>query len=246
MVEPLVLVPGMMADARAFLPQIVELGWKTAVHIAPPLRGGTVAEMAQDALATAPGVFALCGHGLGGIVAMEIVRSAPERVTRLALMDTSCQSELPQVAAAREPRIVAARSGRFPEALLDEIRLEHLADSSLREGILDAVLEMAADLGAELFVRQSKAMQRRPDQQGALRRIRTPTLILCGEADPVFPVRRHEFMAHLMPNARLEVIKNAGHLPALEAPNAVSDRLTDWLSWPPSSVPPVLRAPSGR
>lgn len=147
-------------------------------------------------------------------------------------MSTSCQPEMPQVAAAREPRIVAARAGRLDEAMRAELRPEHLADAPERDGILDAVHEMAMDLGADLFVRQSRALQRRPDQQGTLRRSRTPALILCGELDPVFPVRRHEFMAHLMPKGELEVIPGAGHLPMLENPSAVSESLRNWLSWP--------------
>jgi len=222
----------MMADARGFLPQVVELSWATAIHVAPPLIGDSVEEMAQVILAGAPGKFALCGHSLGGVVAMEILRQAPERVARIALMDTSCQSELPQVAAAREPRIVAARAGRLSEALAEEIAPEHLFDGPARHAIHDAVVEMAEDLGAELFVRQSRAMQKRPDLQRTLRVVRVPALILCGETDPVTPIRRHEFMAHLMLNAKLEVVPKAGHLPALENPNKVSELLRDWLTWP--------------
>ena len=243
MTEPLVLIPGFMADARAFLPQVVELGWETSIHLAAPLWGDGIEAMAQIILKGAPERFALCGHGLGGMIAMEILRRAPDRVTRAALLCTSCQSELPQVAAAREPRIVAAKSGRLREAVRQELTRDHLHDGPQRDGILAAVHEMAEDLGAELFLRQSRAMQKRPDQQATLRRARTPALILCGADDPLFPVRRHEFMAHLMPNARLEVIPGAGHLPALENPSAVSASLRNWLSWS-VSAPRASSAPS--
>ncbi|MDF0600132.1 alpha/beta hydrolase [Psychromarinibacter sp. C21-152] len=235
MTDPLVLIPGMMADSRGFLPQIVELSWDTALHISAPLHASSVEEMAQDTLATAPETFALCGHGLGGMVAIEILRRAPERVTRLALMDTSCQSEMPTVAAARETRIVAARAGRLAEAMHDELKPDHLSAGPERDGIHQVMQEMAQDLGAEVYIRQSRALQKRPDQQGTLRRARTPTLILCGEDDTLYPVRRHEFMAHLMPMAKLEVVAGAGHLPALENPNAVSAILRNWLSWPTSA-----------
>ncbi len=235
MLEPLVLIPGMMSDSRGFLPQIVELSWETSVHVAPPLTGETIEEMGDAILARAPQRFALCGHGLGGMVAMDLLNRAPERVTRLALMDTNCQSELPQVAAAREKRIVAARAGRLAEAMQNELRPEHIADGDQREAIWQMMQDMALDLGVETFIRQSRVLQKRPDQQGILRKSRTPTLILCGEADTLFPVRRHEFMAHLMPNAKLEVVPGAGHLPALENPNAVSASLRNWLSWPISA-----------
>ncbi|WP_172293558.1 alpha/beta fold hydrolase [Pseudoruegeria sp. HB172150] len=235
MTDPLVLIPSLMCDARAFLPQIVELSWETAVHVSAPLHGSTVEDMATSILTGAPQRFALCGHGLGGIVAMEILRRAPDRVSRVALMSTGCQPELPQVAATREALIVAARAGRVSEAIRGELKPDHLAvPDPVRSGILDAMYEMAEDLGPELFQRQSRAMQKRPDQQGALRKARTPALILCGEDDPLFPLRRHEFMAHLMPNAKLDVVAGAGHLPALENPSAVSASLRNWLSWPVS------------
>lgn len=235
MTEPLVLIPGMMADSRGFLPQIVELSWDTALHIAAPLHHDTIEDLAQAVLDSAPSVFALCGHGLGGMIAIEILRRAPERVTRLALMDTSCQSEMPTVAASREKRIVAARAGRLAEAMKEELKPDHLAPGPDRDGIHQIMQEMAQDLGAETYIRQSRALQKRPDQQGTLRKTRTPTLILCGEDDTLYPVRRHEFMAHLMPYAKLEVVAGAGHLPALENPNAVSAILRNWLSWPVSS-----------
>ncbi|MAQ86492.1 MAG: alpha/beta hydrolase [Maritimibacter sp.] len=235
MQEPLVLIPGMMSDSRGFLPQIVELSWETSVHVAPPLTGETIEEMGDAILSRAPEQFALCGHGLGGMIAMDILARAPERVTRLALMDTNCQSELPKVAAAREERIVAARAGRLAEAMQDELRPEHIADGDQRDAIWQMMQDMALDLGAETFIRQSRAMQKRPDQQGVLRKSRTPTLVMCGEADTLFPVRRHEFLAHLMLKAKLEVVPGAGHLPALENPNAVSASLRNWLSWPISA-----------
>lgn len=242
MTDPLVLIPPMMSDARGFLPQIVELSWETAVHVAAPLHSDTIESMAMEVLAGAPQTFALCGHGLGGIVAMEILRRSPERITRLALLDTSCQSEMPQVAAARETRIVAARAGRLEQAMRDELRREHLAPGPEGDAILEVMHEMALELGADLFIRQSRALQKRPDQQSTLRKARTPTLVMCGEGDTMYPVRRHEFMAHLMLRAKLEVISGAGYLPALENPNAVSEMLRNWLSWPTSgaraSLPP--------
>lgn len=231
---PLVLLPGLMCDARLFLPQIAALSGEFPVQVMPLTRDETVEDMARTVLAAAPESFALAGLSMGGIVAMEVLRRAPGRVTRLALMDTNCQAEMPNVAAAREPQIIGAKTGRLAEIMRDEMKPNYLAPGPHRVGVLNIVMQMALDLGPEVFVRQSRALQRRPDQQGTLRRARTPTLILCGEHDALCPLRRHEFMAHLMPNAHLEVIQEAGHLPTLERPDQTTGLLRRWLSAPPA------------
>jgi len=234
--EPLVLLPGMMCDARLFLPQIVALSTERPVQVAPVNLGGTIEDIARSVLAAAPERFALAGLSMGGIVAMEVLRCAPARISRLALMDTNCQAEMPNVAAAREPQIVGAKAGRLAEVMRDEMKPNYLAPGPGRLEVLNTVMDMALDLGPEVFIRQSRALQRRPDQQGTLRKSKTPTLVVCGEHDALCPVRRHEFMAHLMPNARLEIIADAGHLPTLERPDEVTGLLRRWLS-SPESVP---------
>jgi len=236
MQEPLILLPGMMCDARLFMPQIVALSSEISVQVAPITVGDSVEAIARNVLAAAPERFALAGLSMGGIVAMEVLRMAPARITRLVLMDTNCQSEMPNVAAAREPQIVGAKSGRLKEIMRDEMKPHYLAPGPQRIEVLNTVMEMAMDLGPEVFVRQSRALQRRPDQQGTLRRAKTPTLIVCGEHDALCPIRRHEFMAHLMPNARLEIIADAGHLPTLEQPEVTTDLLRRWLSSPTASA----------
>lgn len=234
MTDPLVLVPGMMCDARVFLPQIIALASETSVQIAPIIEGENVEALARDILLRAPDRFALAGLSMGGIVAMEVLRLAPKRISRLALMDTSCQSELPNVAAARESQIVGARSGRLAEVVREEIKPDHLAPGPQRGAVLQTVMDMALYLGPDIFVRQSRIMQRRPDQQSTLRKSKTPTLIMCGEYDSLTPMRRHEFMAQLMPNAVLEVVYDAGHLPTLEQPEMVTNLLRRWLNAPSS------------
>ncbi len=107
-----------------------------------------------------------------------------------------------------------------------------LAPGPQRIPILNDMLEMALELGPELFVRQMRALQRRPDQQGTLRRIKVPTLVLCGAHDTLTPVRKHSFMAELIPGAALHVVDMAGHLPTLEAPGETTDALSDWLNIP--------------
>jgi len=232
MAEPLVFLPGMMCDARLFGPQIAELSSEYSVMVGPVTRGERIEEIASGLLDELPQRFALAGLSMGGIVAMEILRRAPDRITRLALMDTNPLAETPQVAAAREPQIVKVRAGRMGDVMRDELKPNYLAPGPYVSEILDLVMDMAVALGPEVFVRQSRALQRRRDQQGTLRRCKVPTLILCGAHDALCPVKRHTFMAELIPGAELCVLENAGHLPTLESPAETTQALRNWLRQP--------------
>lgn len=232
MSEPLVLLPGMMCDARLFGPQIAALSTDTVVTVAPITKGERVEEIASHLLDHLPRRFALAGLSMGGIVAMELLRRAPDRISRLALMDTNPLAELPQIAANREPQIVAARAGRMLDVMREEMKPNYLAPGPQRTDVLDLVMDMAKTLGPEVFVRQSRALQRRPDQQSTLRKCKIPTLILCGAHDALCPVKRHEFMAELIPNAKLCVLENSGHLPPLEQPAETTQALRQWLALP--------------
>lgn len=232
MAEPLVLLPGMMCDARLFGPQIAELSADTCVMVAPITQGERIEEIASNLLDQLPARFALAGLSMGGIVAMELLRRAPDRVTRLALMDTNPLAETPQAAAMREPQIVGVRAGRLAEVMRDEMKPNYLAPSLHRGEVLDLVMDMALALGPEVFVRQSRALQRRRDQQGTLRKIKVPTLVMCGAHDALCPVKRHEFMAELIPYAELRVLPDAGHLPTLESPDETTAALRAWMAQP--------------
>ncbi|ETX29214.1 alpha/beta fold hydrolase [Roseivivax isoporae] len=232
MSEALVLVPGIGADARLFRPQIEHLSRRRPVTVVPAARGERIEEMASDILPHLPQRFALAGHGLGGMVAMEIVRRAPDRVTRIALLSTSPLPDTPPEAAAREPRLIAARSGRLSDALSEEVPATALAPGPGRMAIAASFREMALSIGPESYSRQVRALQRRKDQQATLRRLRVPALVLCGAHDTLHPVRRQSFLAELIPNAVLEVIDEAGHLPTLETPEAVTEALGAWLAAP--------------
>lgn len=232
MAEPLVMIPGFMADARLFLPQIVQLGIGRAIHIALATKDDTVEQMAQTILADLPEKFAILGHGLGGDVALEIIRRVPDRVTRVALLATDPLAEAPQTAAARETRIVAARAGRLLEAMAEEIPPTALADSEWRGEIIGLIRDMAINLGEGVFIRQSRALQRRPDQQKTMRRVKLPALVIAGDLDTLVPMRRSEFTANLMPFGKLAVIEGAGHLATLEQPEAVNAALAAFLAGP--------------
>lgn len=227
--DPLVVLPGMMCDARVFGPQIAELSSEFAVMCAPIVHGERIEEIASDVLSQAPVRFALAGLSMGGIVAMEILRRAPDRVSRIALLDTNPLSETPQSAASYEPMIVGARAGRLQEVMAAFLRPDYLAPGPARAEVLALAMDMAEVLGPEVLVRQIRALQRRRDQQGTLRRCSVPALVLCGEHDGLTPVRRHELMAELIPGAVLQVIEGAGHLPVLEQPAATTAALRDWL-----------------
>ena len=232
MSEPLVFLPGMMCDARLFGPQIAELSADTAVMAAPITQGERIEEIASALLDVLPVRFALAGLSMGGIVAMEIMRRAPERVARVALMDTNPLAEVPTVSANREPQIVKARAGRMLEVMRDEMKPNYLAPGAQRAEVLKLVMDMAEVLGPEVFIRQSRALQRRRDQQAVLRKYQGPALVLCGAHDQLCPVKRHTFMAELMPNAQLVVLPDAGHLPSLEQPAGTTAALRAWMARP--------------
>ena len=220
-----------MCDARLFAPQINALGADTPIMVAP-LKGDRIEEIASAVLTAAPQRFALAGLSMGGIVAMEMLRRAPDRISRLCLMDTNPLAETPQKAAERDPQIVRVKAGRLEEVMRDEMKPNYLAPGPNRLRVMQIVMEMARDLGPDRFVTQSRALQRRRDQQGTLRRIKCPTLVLCGEHDQLCPPQRHALMAELIDGASLSVIEGAGHLPTLEQPEVVNDLLIDWLRAP--------------
>lgn len=232
MAEPIVLLPGLMCDARVFWPQIAELSASFAVTAAPVTQGERIEEIASGLLDQLPKRFALAGLGLGGIVALEILCRAPDRVARIALIGTSMLAETPQVAAARELRIVKAKTGRMADVIREEVQPTYLAPGPDRAAVLDIAIDMADTLGPEIYIRQSRALQRCKDQQATLRKCKVPTMVICGAHDKINPVKRQSFMAELIPHASLRVIEDAGHLPTLEQPAATTQALRDWLAQP--------------
>ena len=166
---------------------------------------------------------------MGGIIAMEVVRQAPDRITRLALMDTNCEAESDKIKAVRQPQIDKAQAGQLEPVMRDEMKPNYLSGGPNRAKVLDLCLDMALTLGADVFVDQSRALRDRPDQKDTLANWRKPTLILCGEDDRLCPLHRHTLMADLMPQATLSVIMNAGHLPPLEQPEPTAKAIKAWL-----------------
>jgi pimeloyl-ACP methyl ester carboxylesterase len=219
----------MMCDGRLFGPQAAALGPWRAIHLAPIGGHDSMAALAGDVLAHAPPRFALAGLSMGGIVAMEIIARAPDRVARLALLDTNPMAELPEVRARRGPQMERVRQGELHAVMRDEMKPNYLADGPRKAAVMDLCMAMAMDLGPEVFLRQSAALRDRQDRQDTLRAVRVPTLILCGREDRLCPVARHELMAGLVPGARLAIIEGAAHLPTLEQPEATTAALARWL-----------------
>ncbi|WP_027238091.1 alpha/beta fold hydrolase [Leisingera caerulea] len=230
--EPLVLLPGMMCDGRIFDTQIRTFSGSMPVMVLPLAGGDTVEKIAARMLSHLPPRFALAGLSMGGILAMELVRRAPERISRLCLMGASPLAETPEQAADREPQIIAARAGRLEDVLRAALPMEALAPGPLRLEVHNLFCHMGMELGPELYVAQARALQRRPDQQATMRRVHMPTLVLSGEHDTIVPPAKQELLAQLIPHARLEVIPEAGHFPVLEAPDAVNRALLHWLAVP--------------
>jgi pimeloyl-ACP methyl ester carboxylesterase len=227
--QELVLLPGLLCDAALWRPQIEALGDVVSCRVADLTRHDSMDEMARAVLAEAPDRFALAGLSMGGYVAQEIMRQAAERVTRLALLDTSARADSDEQRARRRGLIELAHKGRFkgvtPRLLPQLIAPDRLEDKPL----VDIVLGMAERVGKDGFLRQQAAILGRPDGRPDLRRIRVPALVLCGREDALTPLERHEEMASLIPGSRLVVIERSGHLSTLERPEEVTAAMREWL-----------------
>ena len=225
---PLVLIPGMMCDARMWGGIPAALHPRRVGH-AIPTGAKTMAELARSLLQDAPERFALAGLSMGGILAMEVLAQAPDRVERLALLDTNPRAELPEVQANRASQIAKALAGGLRSVIRDEMKPNYLAGGPGKKAILDLCLNMALSLGPEIFVGQSLALRNRVDRQDALASFKGPALVLMGADDRICPRDRHELMHELMPQSRLVIVDGAGHLPTLERPVETTVALRCWL-----------------
>ncbi len=223
------MVPGMMCDERIFSPQIEELSQNLEITIADISSFSSVRELASDVLKKAPKKFSLLGHSMGGIVAMEIYSQAPNRIEKLILMDTNPKAELDEVKLKREPQIREVNQGKLLEVMRDEMKPNYLAESENKTSVLSVCMDMALNLGPDVFINQSRALQSRLDQQNTIQSIKIPVLIMCGSEDKLCPVERHEMMHNMITDSDLKIINNAGHMPTLEQPRETTEVIKEWL-----------------
>jgi pimeloyl-ACP methyl ester carboxylesterase len=230
MSQPIVLIPGLNCTAELYAPQMKALAARAPVVIADHRSDDTLAGIVERLLASAPERFALAGLSMGGYVSFEVMRRAPERVTRLALLDTSAKPATDETNAVRRELIAMAEAGEFPK--VQDILWQRLVaparrgDRSLRE----IAGRMAEETGPAGFVRQQKAIMGRPDSRPGLGAIAVPTLVLVGEDDILTPPAEAYEMAMAIPGATLVEISACGHLATLEAPEAVTAALEHWLA----------------
>jgi pimeloyl-ACP methyl ester carboxylesterase len=232
MPDPLVLVPGLACTAELFAPQVAALESRHRVTVADHAADESMPAIARRLLAAAPPRFALAGLSMGGYVALEVMRQAPGRVSRLALLDTSARPDGDEAKANRERLVALALGGRFDEvgeALWPRlVAPDRVGDLALRE----TVERMRRETGPEAFARQQLAIMARADSRPDLPGIEVPTLVLVGEEDVVTPPEIAREMADAIEWASLVVVPGAGHLSTLERPDAVTRALEAWLGAP--------------
>lgn len=225
---PLVFLPGLLCDAALWHLQAEALADVADTHIANLTRDGSIQGMARRVLAEAPARFALAGLSMGGYVALEIMRQAPERVMRLALVDTMASLDAPERTRQRVGMKALAERGRFlgisPQLLPNLIH-----PSRIGTPVADEVIAMGKRVGRDAFLRQQQAIIDRPDSIPTLASITVPTLIIVGENDKLTPVDEAQKMHASIPGSCLKILPECGHLPPLEWPERTTELLRNWL-----------------
>ena len=226
---PIVLVPGLASSARIYAPVIPALWRFGPVMVANHIRDDSMAAIAARLLSEAPPRFALAGHSMGGYIALEIMRQAPERVAKLALINTQARPDTPEATARRRVLMERARRGEL-RALREESFPELVHPSRRDDGaILKLVHAQDEDVGVEGYLRQQTAIIARVDSRPTVSAIKCPTLVLTGDADNTIPNALSKEMAEGIAGARLMVLDRCGHLPQAEQPEATARALTEWL-----------------
>jgi pimeloyl-ACP methyl ester carboxylesterase len=230
---PLVLLPGLACDGLVWAHAGAALDTHATVSVMDYGLIDDLGRMAEKVLDEAPPRFALAGHSMGGRVALEVLRRAPERIAALALLDTGAQPLSEGDAGRREAagrrelleiartRGMAVMAERWVQGMVWKPRLSE-------RPLVDSIVDMFARRSADLFAAQVHALLTRPDASALLPGIRCRTLVLCGEDDSWAPAARHREMAAAIPGARLVLVPQCGHMCTLERPEAVTAALLDW------------------
>jgi pimeloyl-ACP methyl ester carboxylesterase len=226
---PILLVPGLASSPRIYAPVIPALWQFGPVTVANHIRDDSMAAIARGILSEAPPRFALAGHSMGGYIAFEIMRQAPERVIKLALINTQARPDTPEATERRRENIARARRGELRK--VREEMFPELVHPSRRHdaGLLKLVHDQDEDVGIEGFVRQQTAIIARADSRPTLATITCPTLVVTGDADNTIPNALSKEMAEGIAGARLVILGECGHLPQPEQPQATAEALSEWL-----------------
>lgn len=218
-----------MTDERLYAHQVAALSATHECRVFVFREQDTMAGMADALLAQVPQRFTLIGLSLGGYMAFEVIRRALPRLQRLVLIDTTAVADHPARREGRLQDIAKVKAGGI-EALIPELPSRWLLPKHVsNRALVDLMGSMARSVGARGQFNQQTAMLGRSDSHADLARVRVPTLVMCGRQDPVTPLADHEAMAACVPDSRLHVIEDCGHLSTIEQPEAVTDELTRWL-----------------
>jgi pimeloyl-ACP methyl ester carboxylesterase len=226
---PIVLVPGLLTSWRLYAGQLSALWRHGPVTIAGITRDDTIAAIASRILADAPPRFALAGVSMGGYVSFELARQAPDRVARLALLDTSARPDTPELTRRRQAQMALARGGRFAEIADQQFPLLVHPSRHHDPAARELVRLMASETGPEPFIRQQQAIIGRVDSRPGLGAIGCPTLVLVGDSDRLTPPELSAEIAAGIPGAHLVVVAGSGHLTPLDQPERVTEALVEWL-----------------
>ena len=222
--QNLVLVPGLGSDAAVWARTTTALGDGVSCRVGDTLQDDTLAGMALRILADAPDRFVLAGVSMGGMIALEIVRAAPERVAGLALIDTSVRRDTPEQAARR--RMINAAMLQTSDLLaLSRPAIRAMVHAGADPGVHAELEQMTLRVGAQAYVRQHEAVLARADLSPLLASVAVPTLVVVGEQDAMTPVACSEEIRDGVAGAELHIIQDCGHLPPIEAPSIMADLL---------------------
>ena len=226
--QNLILVPGLICDDEVWAHTQTHLSEVADCRTVAADEADTMQGLAHAVLDRAPETFAIAGFSMGGYVALEVLRQAPERVIRLALLDTSSRGDTPEKAAGRHAAIADCEEGRFDD-LLDRFVPLLLHPERMSDPLARRVRAMGHRVGPELFANRHRAMLTRTDGRDLLAGCDIPVRAICGRSDALTSVEDHEEIARLAPRGRLSIVEDCGHMPPLERPQAATALLRDWL-----------------
>ncbi len=225
---PIVLMTGQLLTDAVWQP-LLDAWADREVIVADNQSDDTIEEFAQRLLNNAPAKFVLVGHAMGGFVAFEVMRRAPERVAKLALISTLASADGPAQTARRQGYIDLVESGQFDQVVEERIPILFPEEKGNDARLLSIARQMAADTGADTFLAQQRAIMARIDSRPRLDEIAVPTLLIWGEQDGITSRAHHDEILEAIPGARLEVVPGAGHLPTVETPDVVATLLTEFI-----------------